>query len=263
MNNMAVPLIRFENVSIQRSSRIILHNVSLSIGQGEHVAILGPNGSGKSTFIKVISRELYPLLKQEPWSLEILGRDRWNLFDLRNHLGIVSNDWIAMCTRDYSGYEIVLSGFFGSVGIWPNHQVTGEMEEKAREVMGVLEIDHLAERNTDEMSSGEARRFLIARALVHGPQALVLDEPTNSLDLRAHWELRGIFRKLAAKGISLIMVTHHLPDIVPEIERVILIRDGRVFCDGSKQQVLRPEILSGLFGVPVEVVERHGYYHVF
>jgi iron complex transport system ATP-binding protein len=259
---MSVPLIHFENVSIQRGSRVVLHDVTLSIGQGEHVALLGPNGSGKSTFIKVISRELYPLLKQEPWSLEILGRDRWNLFDLRNHLGIVSNDWTAMCTRDYSGYEIVLSGFFGSVGIWPNHHVTAEMEQKAREVMEVLEIGHLAERNTDEMSSGEARRFLIARALVHGPQALVLDEPANSLDLRAHWELRGIFRKLAASGISLIMVTHHLPDIVPEIDRVILIREGRVFCDGPKQQILRPEILSGLFGVPLEVVERQGYYHV-
>jgi iron complex transport system ATP-binding protein len=260
---MGIPLIRFENVTIQRGGRVILHGINLSIRQGEHVALLGPNGSGKSTFIKVIARELYPLRKQEPWSLEILGRDRWNLFDLRNQLGIVSNDWAAMCTRDYSGYEIVLSGFFGSVGIWPNHQVTAEMEAKARDVMEVLEIGHLAERNTDEMSSGEARRFLIARALVHNPQALVLDEPTNSLDLRAHWELRGIFRKLAANGISLILVTHHLPDIVPEIERVILIRDGRVFCDGNKQQVLRPEVLSGLFGVPVEVLERDGYFHVF
>ena len=115
---MPVPLIHFENVTVQREARVVLHDVNLSIGQGEHVAILGPNGSGKSTLIKVISRELYPLLKPEPWSLRILGRDRWHLFDLRNHLGIVSNDWIEMCTRDYSGFEIVLSGFFGSVGIW-------------------------------------------------------------------------------------------------------------------------------------------------
>jgi iron complex transport system ATP-binding protein len=259
---LSVPLIQFENVSIQRGSQVILHDVSLSIAQGEHVAILGPNGSGKSTLIKVISRELYPLLKPQPWALRILGRDRWNLFDLRNQLGIVSNDWIEMCTRDYSGFEIVLSGFFGSVGIWPNHAVTPEMKQKAREVMEVLEIAHLADRNTDEMSSGEARRILIARALVHDPQALVLDEPTNSLDLRAHWELRGILRKLAAKAISLILVTHHLPDIVPEVQRVILIRNGRVFCDGAKEQALRPETLSGLFGVPLEVIERHGYYHV-
>jgi iron complex transport system ATP-binding protein len=259
---MSVPLIHFENVSIQRGSRVILHDINVSIAQGEHVAILGPNGSGKSTLIKVVSRELYPLLKPEPWSLRILGRDRWNLFDLRNHLGIVSNDWIEMCTRDYAGFEIVLSGFFGSVGIWPNHMVTPEMEEKAREVMNVLEIAHLADRNTDEMSSGEARRILIARALVHNPQALVLDEPANSLDLRAHWELRDLLRKLAVNGISLILVTHHLPDIIPEMRRVILVRNGRVFCDGAKEQVLRPETLSGLFGIPVELIERHGYYHV-
>lgn len=258
----AVPLIEFQNVTVQRGESVVLDSLTLAIGQSEHVAIIGPNGSGKSTLIKLISRELYPRHKAEPWSLRILGRDRWHLFELRNRLGIVSNDWVQMCTRDYSGYEIVLSGFFGSVGIWPNHHVTPEMEAKAREVMEQLEIPHLAERNTNELSSGEARRILIGRALVHGPQALILDEPTSSLDLRATWELREILRKLAAGGISVIMVTHHLPDIIPEIGRVVLIRDGRVHCDGPKEQMLRAEPLSELFGIPVEVIERRGYYHV-
>jgi iron complex transport system ATP-binding protein len=234
----------------------------MSIAQGEHVAILGPNGSGKSSFIKVISRELYPRLKSEPWSLRILGRDRWDLFDLRHHLGLVSNDWMQMCTRDYSGYEIVLSGFFGSVGIWPHHEMLPGMERKAHEVMELLEIAHMAERNTNEMSSGEARRILIARALVHDPQALVLDEPSTSLDLHAACGLRDILRKLAARGISIVMVTHHLPDIIPEMERVILIRAGRVYADGPKAETLRADTLSTLFGVPVEVLERGGYYHV-
>jgi iron complex transport system ATP-binding protein len=262
MEVMPVPLIEFENVTIQRGERVVLDRINLSIRQGEHAAILGPNGSGKSTLIKVISRELYPRLKEEPWSLRIMGRDRWNLFELRNHLGIVSNDWMQQCTRPYSGLEIVLSGFFGSVGIWPNHPVTDEMRQKADEVLRLLEITHLADRNTNEMSSGEARRILIARALVHDPQALVLDEPTTSLDLHATHELREIFRKLAQNGISLIMVTHHLPDIVPEIARAVLIRNGKIFCDGPKEQVFQASTLSGLFGVPVEVLERHGYYHV-
>jgi iron complex transport system ATP-binding protein len=247
---------------VQRGESLVLDGLTLSIAQGEHVAILGPNGSGKSTLIKLVSRELYPRIKAEPWSLRILGRDRWHLFELRNQLGLVSNDWMQMCTRDFAGYEIVLSGFFGSVGIWPYHHVTEEMERKAREVMDLLEISHLASRNTNEMSSGEARRMLIARALVHNPQALILDEPTTSLDLRATFELREILRKLARNGIGMIMVTHHLPDIIPEIERVVLLAGGRVCRDGPKHEVLSASALREMFGIPVEVLERDGYYHV-
>jgi iron complex transport system ATP-binding protein len=257
-----LPLIELQNVTVQRGDNLVLNDVTLSIAQGEHVAILGPNGSGKSTLIKLIARELYPRLKPEPWSLRILGRERWHLFELRNHLGLVSNDWMQMCNRDYSGYEIVLSGFFGSVGVWPYHDVTADMESKTREVIDLLEIAHLAERPTNEMSSGEARRILIGRALVHDPQALVLDEPTSSLDLHATYELREILRKLTRRGISLLMVTHHLPDIIPEIGRVVLMRGGRVHRDGAKEEMLQAGPLGELFGIPVEVLERGGYYHV-
>jgi iron complex transport system ATP-binding protein len=257
-----IPLIDFQNVSVKRGDGLVLDGVTLTIAQGEHVAILGPNGSGKSTLVKVISRDLYPLLKPEPWSLRILGSENWDLFDLRNQLGLVSNDWMQMCTRDFSSSEIVLSGFFGSVGVWPHHQVTPEMERTAREVMDLLEISHLAGRPTDELSSGEARRILIARALVHNPRALVFDEPSTSLDLHATRELRGILRKLAGRGISIVMVTHHLPDIIPEMRRVVLIRGGRVYCDGPKERVLEAGNLSALFGTPVEVLKRGGYYHV-
>jgi iron complex transport system ATP-binding protein len=259
---MPVPLIDFQNVTVRRSARVALDGVTLSVAQGEHVAILGPNGSGKSTLVKLISRDIYPLVKPEPWSLRILGRDRWNLFDLRNHLGIVSNDWMAMCTRDCSGFEIVLSGFFGSVGIWPNHEVQPKMWRKAREVMDRLEISHLAERLTSEMSSGEARRVLIGRALVHDPRTLILDEPASSLDLRATHELRQTLRKLARGGTGIVMVTHHLPDIIPEIERVVTIRAGRVHSDGPKNRVLSQPALSDLFGAPVELLRRGGYFHV-
>jgi iron complex transport system ATP-binding protein len=258
----SLPLIELENVTVQRGPRVALDRVTLSIAQGEHVAILGPNGSGKSTLMKLISRDLYPRQTAEPWSLRILGSESWDLFELRNRIGLVSNDWMQMCTRSFSGLEIVLSGFFGSVGIWPYHDVTREMEATAREAMETLEIAHLAERSTDHMSSGEARRFLIARALVHGPQALMLDEPTTSLDLRATDELRQMLSKLARRGIGIIMVTHHLPDIIPEIERVVTIRGGRIVRDGAKREVLEAGALSELFGLRVEVLKRGGYYHV-
>ena len=183
------------------------------------------------------------------------------MFDLRALLGIVSNDLMQACARDISGREAVLSGFFSSIGIWPNHHVTAAMKKKTDDVLALLEISHLAERNVDEMSSGEARRILIGRALVHDPKALVLDEPTASLDLHAMHELRAILGKLARAGTSIIVVTHHLPDIIPEIGRVILIKGGRVLRDGAKREILTTGSLSELFETPVELLERDGSYN--
>lgn len=245
-----------------RGERVVLNELSLSIGVGEHVAILGPNGCGKSTLIKTITRECYPL-QREGASMTILGQDRWDVFSLRSLLGIVTNDLLAMCTREFTGAEIVLSGFFSSVGIWPHHEVTGEMRQKASETLSLLEIPHLADRPVAELSSGEAKRVLIARALVHDPRALLLDEPSNSLDVLAQHELRHTMRKLAHTGIGILLVTHHLADIIPEIERVIVLREGRVVADAAKEEVLTPEVLGRLFGVPVEVTRRDGYYHLW
>jgi iron complex transport system ATP-binding protein len=166
------------------------------------------------------------------------------------------------CSRDYTGRETILSGFFSSVGIWPHHLVTPEMETKSSEILELLEIAHLADRFISEMSSGEARRFLIGRALVHNPSAIIFDEPTNSLDFRATHEVREILRKLV-KSTSIILVTHNLFDLIPEIERVILIRNGRVFLDGPKQEVLTSANLTELFGMPVELVIRNGYFHIW
>ncbi|HTM50578.1 MAG TPA: ATP-binding cassette domain-containing protein [Bryobacteraceae bacterium] len=257
------PLIEFQNLTVCRGEKVALDRITLSIDAGEHVAILGPNGSGKSSLIKTITRECYPRYSGNGTGLRIFGRERWNVFDLRALLGIVSNDLMNACARDISGREAVLSGFFSSVGIWPNHHVTAPMERKADEVLDLLEVTHLAARDVNEMSSGEARRILIGRALVHDPKALVLDEPTASLDLRAMHELRAILRKLARGGTSIIVVTHHLPDILPEMERVIMIRAGRILRDGPKRQVLTSESLSDLFGAPVELVERAGLYQIW
>jgi iron complex transport system ATP-binding protein len=257
------PLIEFQDVTVYRGEKIALDGITLSIQAGEHVAILGPNGCGKSTLIKTITRECYPRYSGNGVGLRIFGQECWNVFDLRALLGIVSNDLMQSCARDISGREAVLSGFFSSIGIWPNHHVTAAMEAKTDEILTLLEIGHLAARDVNEMSSGEARRILIGRALVHDPKALVLDEPTASLDLHAMHELRAILRKLAQAGTSIIVVTHHLPDIIPEIGRVILIKKGRVLRDGAKRDVLTSGLLSELFETPVELVARDGLYQIW
>ncbi len=245
-----------------RGDRLVLRDLTLRIGAGEHAAILGPNGCGKSTLIKTITRECYPLVR--PGSrMAIFGRERWNIFDLRPLLGVVSNDWMALCTRPITGREAVLSGFFGAVGAQPYQRITPEIERKTAEILALLEIPHLAGRAVTEMSSGEARRVLLARALVHDPRALVLDEPSNSLDVAAQHELRELMRKLARAGIGIILVTHHLADIIPEIDRVILLREGRIVADGRKPDVLTAAALADLFGLPVDLARRGGYYHLW
>jgi iron complex transport system ATP-binding protein len=258
----APALIDFKNISVIRGDKMALHNVTLRIETGEHVAILGPNGCGKSTLIKTITRECYPLARDGS-SISILGRERWNVFDLRSLLGIVSNDLMSTFTRQLTGREVVLSGFFSSVGVWSGNEITGAMRKRSDEALARLEVTHLAERYTSEMSSGEARRVLLARALVHEPRALVFDEPSVSLDLFAHHELQKVMRQLANEGIGIVLVTHHLADIIPEIERVVLMREGCIVADGKKQEILSAERLSELFGLPLELAERNGHYNLW
>lgn len=254
-------LIEFENVSIQRENTMALRHVSFSIDAGEHIAILGPNGCGKSTLIKAITRECYPRFPDES-RVRMWGDEIWTIFDLRAKLGIVTNDLVDYCTQPYPVRETVLSAFFGSVGIWPNHHVTPWMEARADEVIDFFEIAHLQDRLMTEVSSGEARRAVFARALAHNPKALLLDEPSNSLDVRAQLEVREAVRKLAASGVSVIVVTHYLPDIIPEIKRVISLKRGEIYFDGAKEKLLTSERMQELFEVPVQVEQAGGYYRL-
>ena len=135
------------------------------------------------------------------------------------------------------------------------------MELRTDRILEFLAIDHFQDHLITEMSSGEARRFLIGRALVHNPKTLILDEPTNSLDLHALHTFRQTIRKIARSGTGIILVTHNLHDIIPEISRVILMKDGRFVADGKKKEILTNEKIGGLFDVPVHVKEDGGWYY--
>src|SRR5215469_9882621 len=250
-----------------RGDHAALHEVNLEIAAGEHVCILGPNGCGKSTLIKTITRECYPLApavaKQDGSSIAILGRERWNIFELRSLLGIVSPDLLASCTTDATGRDVVLSGFFSSTRIFPHHEPKPEFVERGNAALAQLGIAHLADRPVAHMSSGEAKRTLIARALVHEPETLLFDEPSSALDIGAQMQLRETMRRLAQSGLAILLVTHHVSEIIPEIERVVLLREGRIVADGPKEHILRTERLAELFGVPVQLSRKDGYYHLY
>ena len=255
-------LLELRNISVMRGQKVALHGINLRVGLNEHVAVLGPNGCGKSTLIKTITRECYPVANNGS-SITILGERSWNVFELRSLLGIVSNDLMASCTGEPTGLDVVLSGFFSSTRIFPNHTVDPKQRAVAGAALAQLGIAHLAERSVEEMSSGEAKRVLIARALVHKPCALLFDEPCNSLDVSAQRGLRETMRSLANSGIGIILVTHELLDIIPEIERVVLMSDGRIAADGAKDKVLNSDTLSRLFGRNVELVQRGSWFHTW
>lgn len=254
------PLLECRDITVMRDEKIILDSISLIIPDGEHIAILGPNGSGKSTLIKLLLREFYPAECGKPYLFRSFGKEQWNVFALRSHFGVVSNDLQYKFTRPISGREVLLSGFFSSIGLF-NHEVTSEMEESIHEVATLLEITHLLDRFISELSSGEARRILIGRALVHHPKILILDEPTSSLDLQALHMLRKYLRKIAQRGIGIILVTHQIHDIIPEITRVIMMKEGQIFLDGNKEELITDEHISHLFSVPVRIRVEEGYFY--
>ena len=240
----------------------MLDDFSLRILPQEHIAILGPNGCGKSTLIKTLTRELYPIPRENS-SIAILGRERWNVFELRALLGIVSNDLMTLCTTGATGLDVVLSGFFSATQVFDHHRVTQDQRQRALAALERLGAASLASRPVDELSSGEAKRILIARALVHDPRALVFDEPTNSLDVFAQHGLRETMRQLAQSGIGIVLVTHHVADIIPEIERVVLMRGGKIVADGPKGEMLVSRELSRLFDIRVDISHRDGYFHLW
>jgi len=257
------PLLELKDITVMRGDRVALDRFTLRIEKGEHVCLLGPNGCGKSTLIKTLTRELYPLVVDGA-SMAILGQDRWDVAELRTMLGIVSPDLLAMCTTRTTGRDVVLSGFFSSTRIFPHrHRVTPDLAARADAAMARLGIAHLADRPLDEMSSGEAKRTVVARALVHDPHSLVFDEPSSTLDIGAQFELREAMRKLAQSGTGVVLVTHHVHEIIPEIERVVLLRNGRVAGDGPKESMLTERALRETFGAEVRLMSREGYFYAY
>jgi len=244
----------------------VLDGLTLTIRGGEHTAIAGPNGAGKSTLMKLLTLQLYPLASASGTPpIRVFGEERWDVFDLRSRLGIVSADLHDSFVRGnlsgpISGRDAVLSGFFASQGVFRHQRATDAMRQQAADALESMDAAHLATKVMGDMSTGEARRVLIARALVRKPRALVLDEPTRGLDLVARHRFMERVRAIARQGTTILLVTHHIDEIIPEIGRVILLRLGRVACDGPKPAVLTAERLSETFGAPLTIKQANGYY---
>ena len=254
-------ILDIRNATVYRDNTRVFDRLSLTVAAGEHTAILGPNGAGKSTLLKLLARELYPLAEDD-CRVRLFGREHDSVWELRAHLGIVSNDLQHGYSPTAPGLHVVLSGYFSSIGVWQHQHYEAAQVERARQLLAELGVAHLADRPFGAMSTGEQRRCLLARALIHDPQALVLDEPTSGLDLKACFQYLDLLRNMMRAGKTVILVTHHIHEIPPEIARVILLKNGRILADGAKHAVLTDARLRELFDVDLHLVERNGYYQV-
>lgn len=257
----AAPLIDFRNATIWRGQTRVFDNLTLTIERHERVAILGPNGSGKTTLLKTVNRELYPVKRDGSW-VRILGRERWNVWELRRHIGIVSHDLQQRYRPATTALEVVLSGFLASIGVHGilGERISDEEIDAARDILAELGIAELADTPLSSMSTGQQRRCLLGRALVHRPDTLILDEPTAGLDFAASFDYLARIRALAKDGRNIIIVTHHLDEIPPEIGRVVVLDRGTIAADGPKESVLAPELLSRVYGTSIAVAEIDGHY---
>jgi iron complex transport system ATP-binding protein len=256
------PFLHLAHVNVARGDNVVLHDINLTVNTGEHIAILGPNGCGKSTLIKTITCECYPIVMPET-RVSIFGRERWDLTELKKRLGVVSPELPGRPTLHTTGRDAVISGFFSSSTLWPNLTITEEMRERAEEVLKQVDAIDIAEKPVGQMSAGQQRRIMIGRALVGSAGMLLLDEPSNALDLAAQAELRNLLRKLAQEGTGILLITHHIADIPPEIDRVLMMQDGRIVADGPKHDLLTPARLSALFETEVQLSERDGFFHAW
>jgi len=253
--------LELQDVDLWLGPRLVFAGLSLSLHRGEHTVVLGPNGSGKSSLVRLLSRELYPVVKPGSW-LKIFGSTSVNLWELRRRIGLVSSDLQRLYPPHVHAADVVLSGLFGSIGIGRSQQATAAQRQRVAALLEQLQLTALADRPFGQLSEGQQRRLLLARALVHDPEVLVLDEPTNGLDLRARHQLLASLRELVAGGTTLLLVTHQIEAIIPEVSRVLLLQQGKLVGDGAATELLAAGPLSALYDTPLRLVEVEGWRQV-
>jgi iron complex transport system ATP-binding protein len=261
-------VLELNEASVMRGGTLVIDRMSLTLHHGEHTAIIGPNGSGKSTLIQLLTGQVYPLARPDgPPPVRVLGRDRWDLTELRSRLGIITSDLHMRFVGGSSmgrvtGIEAVLAGFFSSEVLFFHHEVNATMRDRAEAALARVGALHLRDRKMNQMSTGEARRVIIARALVHDPAVLVLDEPTTGLDLVARDDFLAQLRRLTLEGATLIIVTHHVEEVIPEIERVVLLGNGRIVANGTPDETLTSDRLAEAFGASVSLTRGAAGYEL-
>lgn len=251
------PVIDLRGVSLSADGVVLLSGVDWRVSKGQHWAVLGPNGSGKTTLLRLIAGYVQPFRG----TVEVLGGvfGRVDLRELRRRIGWVSPALAERLHTSDTALDVVIGGMFAAVGLFHEHPSDGD-RAKAAGLLDVLGCGGLIGRGFAVLSQGERQRVLLARALMCDPTLLVLDEPAAGLDVAAREDLLESLAVLtsAPDGPTVLLVTHHLEEIVPGFSHALLLSGGRFLAAGPREEVLTAPLVSEAMGVDIEVVQREG-----
>jgi len=250
-------LIEMKNVQVKCGRYEVFSDLSLTLPADRSSAVIGPNGSGKSTLLKLIARDLYPE-GNENAVFNILGQAARERDKLRLEMGLVSHELQTRIDKGSSVYQVVISAFYSSLTTYFHQTYTEEQKETARRYIKFVGIGHLTDTLFAALSTGEQRRCLLARSLIHNPEYLILDEPTAGLDIKASYQYLETLSELIASGKKIVLVTHHLHEILPEIDWFVFLKDRQLIEAGERSELLTDEKISNLFEIPMQLKEEDG-----
>ncbi len=249
----------FKNIDVYINQKKILYNINIDLNYGENTVILGPNGSGKSTFLKLLNRSIYPLISVDS-SLKLFNKENINIWDLRKKVGFFFKEMEQRVNNEVNLYDLIASGFSGSFNSRYSNFISKEDKEKIDILINEWELENIIKKKFHNLSEGQRRRALIARALVYEPKLLVLDEPFSNLDIKSNFLLNKNLNNLINKSTNIIYVTHNLESILPRTNRVILIKEGKILNTGNPNSIINSKSISDLFKISVTVIKQDSYW---
>ncbi len=253
------PAVSLTDITVTRGPRTILRNLNWTVPAGACAAILGPNGSGKSTLVRVIMGQMWPTVGQ----VHVLGQlfGQTDLNELRESIRLVQTASVVEFDPEETTVRVVLTGFFGTVGLFK--EITPSMQKRAVSLIRQVGLSAEIQQPFRTLSNGERIRCLIARALVVQPRLLILDEPTAGLDLLAREQVLATVHRLLSLNRNrptVLMITHHVEELMPETSEVLVLKDGQAFASGPPRKVLTSKILSSVYDCPVTVTRQSGRF---
>lgn len=254
----AKPILEVAQLRIERDGTVILRDVNWRVQRGEHWVILGANGSGKTSLLSALTGYLMPTSGEVSVLGETYGESDWR--ELRKKIGLVSSSVRQMMADEEPALETVASGEYAMIDFWG--RVSRAEKSRALKLLRQVECEYLAARPWRVLSQGERQRVLIGRALMAKPRVLILDEPCAGLDPAAREHFLQFIQRLGAQKNSptLVLVTHHVEEMMPAFSHVLILKNGTVLAMGNKMQVMTSKNLSRAFAAQMKLEFSRGRY---